>query len=125
MNKTGALSAELWARVAKLPQISEAAFQSQVIQLARTLGWLVAHFRGVRVQRRDGSIRYMTPVQADGQGFVDLVLCRDRVIFAELKAERGRTSPEQDAWMAGLSAAGAEYYSWRPSDWNEICEVLK
>jgi hypothetical protein len=20
---------------------------------------------------------------------------------------------------------GAEYYSWGPSDWNEICEVLK
>ena len=111
--------------MAKLPQISEADFQSQVIQLARTLGWRVAHFRVVRVQRRDGSIRYMTPVQADGTGFPDLVLVRDRVIFAELKAERGRTSPEQDAWMAWLSSAGAECYLWRPSDWNEICEVLK
>jgi hypothetical protein len=112
--------------VAKLPQISEADFQSQVIQLARTLGWRVAHFRVVRVQRRDGSIRYMTPVQADGTGFPDLVLCRDRVIFAELKAERGRTSPEQDAWLDALAiGAGALCYLWRPSDWNEICEVLK
>jgi len=54
-----------------LPEdISEADFQTRVIDLARQLGWRVAHFRKTRVQRKDGSTFWETPVAADGKGFL-------------------------------------------------------
>ncbi len=109
-----------WART-----IGEEAFQSQVIDLARALGWRVAHFRPTRIQRKDGSVRYATPVQADGTGFPDLVLCNGRrVVFAELKSARGKVSPEQGAWLLGLGDAGQEAFLWRPADWDAIEAVL-
>lgn len=102
-------------------QISEAAFQKQVIHLARLRGWRVFHARAAMNARG----RYMTPVAADGAGFPDLVLTRDRVIFAELKSETGRTSYQQDAWLAALKRAGAETHIWRPRDWKAIQEALQ
>ena len=60
--------------------MTEADLQQAVIECARTLGWMVAHFRPALRQ----SGRWSTPVQADGKGFPDLVLARaGRVIFAE------------------------------------------
>lgn len=107
--------------------VSEESFQAQVIELARLFGWRVAHFRGVRVQRRDGSVRYQTPVQADGAGFPDLVLIRGpRLIVAELKSASGRVTPEQDAWLQAFADAGAEIAGvWRPADWGYIAGVLR
>lgn len=66
-------------------------------------------------------------------GFPDLVLVRrGRLIFAELKREEGRTSPEQKAWLEKLadverySQGNVRVYTWRPSDWlgGEIERVL-
>ncbi len=106
-------------------EVNEAVFQEQVIQLAHVYGWKVAHFRGVRIQRANGSTYYQTPVQADGKGFPDLVLARgEHVIFAEVKSEKGRLAPEQQEWLDAL-AGGADVYVWRPSDWDEIEGVLK
>lgn len=102
-------------------QISEAAFQQQVTHLAKLRGWLVAHFRVA--QNSKG--RWRTPVAGDGAGFPDLVLVRDRVIFAELKSEKGRTSAAQDEWMSSLLKAGAEAYLWRPRNFPEIEVILK
>jgi len=102
-------------------QISEAAFQQQVIDLAGLRGWLVAHFRVA--QNSKG--RWRTPVAGDGAGFPDLVLVRDRVIFAELKSERGRTTLQQREWLQALEAAGVEVFVWRPRDWNEVERTLK
>lgn len=100
--------------------ISEAQLQRDVIDLAHVLGWRVAHFRTARVQRANGSISYQTPVQADGAGWPDLVLCRERrLIFAELKSRRGTLSPEQEAWLGHLRAAGAEVHVWKPRDWTD------
>lgn len=105
---------------------SETAFQSWVLELARLTGWHAAHFRSVRVQRRDGSVRYMTPVQADGAGYPDLHMVRgERSVFAELKAQHGKPSSEQEAWMEKLRATGHEVYLWRPSDRDAIEEVLR
>lgn len=50
------------------PSISEAELQSAVIELARTLGYRVAHFRAARTAQG-----WRTPVEADGAGFPDLV----------------------------------------------------
>src|SRR5437867_2540828 len=52
-------------------------------------------------------------------GFPDYVLARERVIFAELKTEKGKPSEFQREWLGGLRAAGAEAYLWRPSDFSE------
>ncbi len=57
-------------------------------------------------------------------GFPDRVLVRDRVIFAELKREKGVVTDAQRDWLDGLAAAHAEVYLWRPSDLDEIAKIL-
>lgn len=104
----------------------ESEFQRQVIDLARLCGWRVAHFRAVRVQRANGSVHYCTPVQADGAGWPDLVLCRPpRQIAAELKVGRNTLAAEQREWLDILAGCRAETYVWRPEDWDEIERVLR
>jgi hypothetical protein len=59
-------------------------------------------------------------------GYPDITAVRrDRILFIELKAEKGRLSEEQGAWLADLGAAGAEAFCWRPSDWPAIEETLR
>lgn len=68
--------------------------------------------------------RWSTPLQGDA-GFPDVVLVRPpRVIFAELKAEKGRTSESQQTWLAALMECNVETYLWRPSDSDVISQVL-
>jgi hypothetical protein len=104
-----------------LLDVSELDFQRQVIELARLFRWRVAHFRAAKTSKG-----WRTPVQADGAGFPDLCLVRDRIVFAELKAERGRLSPDQAAWLDAIGRVpGAEVHVWRPSDLDAIAEVLR
>ena len=106
--------------------MTEGAFQEQVIDLAHLRRWTIAHFRSVKVTRADGSTYWQTPVQADGAGFPDLVLVRDgRLIFAELKRESGKLTPEQEGWLELLRATSAGVYVFRPSDWALIEELLR
>ena len=88
---------------------SEKAFQQRVMDLAKACGWLCYHPYDSRKSEA---------------GYPDLSLCRDRLILAELKSERGRLSKPQAAWINRLRAAGVTVYVWRPSQWNEICRVL-
>ena len=105
---------------------SEAAFQSQVIDLAHACRWRVAAFRKVRVQRANGSVYYETPVQADGKGWLDIALCRGpRMLFRELKVGRNKVTPEQMEWVACLIAAGQDVGVWHPNDWDRIVEELR
>jgi hypothetical protein len=83
------------------PKVTEAQFQRQVIDLAKLAGWRVFHPR-ISIQ--------------SVPGWPDLVLVRDRILFRELKSESGQTTPEQDAWLAALTAAGADAAVWRPAD---------
>ncbi len=108
----------------KLPALSEAQFQFQVLEAARLHGWHAAHFRRVRVQRRNGSVYYETPVAADGTGWPDLVLVKHRVLFVELKTNVGRLRPEQVQWLDRLTAAGQTVLLWRPRDWDEVVRIL-
>lgn len=90
--------------------ISEAAFQDLIVQLARWCGWTTFH---VHDSRRSDA------------GWPDLVLVRNRVIlFRELKARRGRMTEEQMQWGCKLHQAGQNWCVWRPEDWNLICETL-
>ncbi|MEJ7872823.1 MAG: VRR-NUC domain-containing protein [Rubrobacteraceae bacterium] len=91
--------------------ISEKEFQAQVLEFARLSGWRCYHtFDSHR----------------SAPGFPDLVLVRPPVVFfAELKAEGGRASPEQLAWLEVLGGCeGVEARLWRPGDWPEVEEML-
>lgn len=109
--------------------MKEADFQANVIQLARMFGWRVAHFRPARTK-----YGWKTPMQGD-PGFPDLVLARDgRVIFAELKSDTGKLSPEQGMWLSAIDPYWEDTprlpirfaaYVWRPSDIDEIGKVLR
>jgi hypothetical protein len=103
------------------PQRPEAAFQQQVLDLARIYGWRAYHTHDSRRSE---------------PGFPDLVLIRaPELIFAELKTSSGRLSPAQHEWIAMLSLveegiaqrAGdppesrlVEVNIWRPSDFDAI-----
>ena len=100
-----------------------------MIDIAHLYHWKVAHFRGA--WSKDGK-RYTTPVQADGKGWPDLCLAREMpdgscdIIFAELKSQIGKLSPEQKGWMEILSKNPAtQCFVWKPSDRDEIKEILK
>lgn len=103
------------------PKVTEAAFQAQVIALARLCGWRVAHFRPAQNARGD----WRTPVAADGAGFPDLVLVRDRVLFVELKTSTGKLTRDQVEWGGALLKAGATWTRWRPEDWATIERTLQ
>ena len=105
---------------------SETEFQKNLIALAQGLGFKVAHFRAVKVQRKDGSVYHTTPVQADGKGFCDLVVAgHGRHFFAELKDNRGSVKPEQKAWIDLLRGGGATVFVWKPKQWEEIAALLE
>ena len=82
-----------------------------MVRYARLMGWRTYHTYDGR--RSDA-------------GFPDLVLVRrPRVVWAELKAERGKTTDDQRAWLDELRACGQEVHIWRPSHWRAIEEALR
>lgn len=85
--------------------------QHAVIDLARRTGWKVAHTPPVQTERG-----WRTAVAADGKGFPDLLLVRERVIVAEIKGS-DRVSPEQRAWLDAFRLAGVPAYVWTPEEW--------
>lgn len=53
-------------------------------------------------------------------GYPDLHLVHGKkriVLFRELKSTKGRVTPDQNKWLAALTAAGADAGVWRPIDW--------
>lgn len=76
-----------------------------VRQLARRLGWMEYHtYRSTK-----------SPA-----GFPDLVLVRPpRLIFVELKTEKGKLSEAQDAWINALVKTNVEVAIWRPHHLTE------
>jgi hypothetical protein len=114
--------------------MTEKELRTSIVRAAREFGWRV----------------YFTwSSMHSPAGFPDLVLVRSaRLIFAELKAEKGKTTPDQDAWLADLRqineyvaarsrvqiADGTwvnftgyvppEVYVWRPADLEDAYRVL-
>ncbi len=85
--------------------MTERELQDWIAATARLLGWRIFHARVARTAQG-----WRTAVSYDGAGFPDLCLVRDRVVFAEIKVDRGRMSAEQELWLEALVEAGAEAY---------------
>jgi hypothetical protein len=90
--------------------ISEREWQKQVVHLASLAGWKVHH--------------NWTEIHSP-KGWPDLTFCKPpRLVFAELKSEKGKTTPEQDEWLNQLRECGQEAYVWRPSDLQTVGNIL-
>lgn len=112
---TRRMSAAEWAQ-SQREGLSEKEFQAQVLSLARIGRWRVYHTFDSRRSE---------------PGFPDLVLVRgERMIFAELKTEKGRVSAAQKGWLTALGVVAdwpgspLEVELWRPSDWDDIVRTL-
>ena len=90
--------------------ITEKAWMWTVINHARAFGWMEYHTFDSRKSRR---------------GFPDLVLVRERLLFAELKREGEDLEPDQVTWRDLLIAAGQAWYLWRPGDWATVKDILE
>lgn len=127
-------------------EISEKAFQAQVTGLAQLLGWYWLHVSHSPQVKGGVVTRYTTPTTGPlGKGWFDLVLTREkRLIFAELKSETGKVSPEQArvhevfrplvvnrySFSPGLgfnvlALPQIEMFVWKPSDIEEIERILR
>lgn len=83
--------------------MSEAQWQQRITDLCDLLGLRWHH---------------ETDSRRSKSGFPDLVIVgTEGVLFAELKAEKGKVSAAQDAWITDLLNAGVPVRVWRPSDW--------
>lgn len=114
----------MWAPASVSRQrLSGGELQKAIMDLAHTHGFLVAHFRSVQAGVRGGGTRWMTPVAADGKGWPDLALVRDRpprrFLVAEVKGDGDRLRPEQKQWLLALMDAGVETHVWTPKDWHD------
>ena len=112
----------------RLPPMPEAQLQDAVIQLLHLFRFRVAYFGAART--KDG---WVTPVRADGKGWPDIVAVLPgfttpgRVLYVELKADKGTLSPEQHQWLEMLSACPGEVYLWRPQNLQDdtITRILR
>jgi hypothetical protein len=97
--------------------MTEAQLQDAIIRYAKNRGYLVYHTYD---SRRSES------------GFPDLVLAHPdgRLIFAELKSEKGTLSKAQKRWLFTLRQPALvkviigwteayQVHVWRPSDWRD------
>ena len=92
--------------------IGEADFLALVLDYARALGYEAYH-----------------PWRSDNSeaGFPDCVFVGNgKIVFAELKARRGRLTAEQRRWARAIMQAGGTWRLWRPgpADWDDIMDVL-
>ena len=88
-------------------------FQDRVAQHLRFNGWRVYAIADSR--------------RASLAGYPDLTCWhpkQKRIMFCELKREKGRVSEAQKIVLAELAEI-AETYLWRPSDWNDIVRIAK
>lgn len=98
----------------RVPAITEAQFMRQVTDLARLLGW--------------DFIYHPFLSKWSEMGWPDLFLARirdQRVMWAELKSERGKLTGRQAEVVDLLRDCGQLVCVWRPSDFDTIAEVLR
>ena len=92
--------------------MTEAQYQSLILDYARAVGWHRMHTRSVPV-KQGSSFRHITPLSGE-EGYPDLTLARSgRIVFLELKAERGRLTDSQVDWLNALTGRKNPIEHWR------------
>jgi hypothetical protein len=105
--------------------MSEADLLRAVTDFLEWRGWRWSHFHDSRRQVAPG----VFVGDRAAAGFPDIVAVRPpRLLFIELKSEKGKLEPEQDAWLVdvqrvadelrGSTDARIEVHEWRPSQWH-------
>jgi hypothetical protein len=112
------MAPRLTARDHQLRAVTEAQWQKTVETMLRLNGWHYYH----APDNRPGKNGAVQNIRA---GYPDLTAIRGtRTLGIELKRETGKTTPEQDEWLAVMAGAGWETYVWRPSDAPTLQAVL-
>jgi hypothetical protein len=96
-----------------LIKITEADLREQVRDAAGLFGWEM-HFTWLSMH--------------SPKGYPDLFLAhpeKKRILWAELKGEKGKLTPDQERWIQILRDCGQEVHVWRPSDFDLIVETLR
>ena len=90
-------------------------FQERVCHLARLYHWRIYSIPDSR--------------RVSMAGYPDLTMWnvqQKRLIFAELKREKGKVSESQKIVLSELGQLiQCEVYVWRPSDWDSIIDIMK
>ena len=117
---TAAISARSWASplvtaggwiVASSQRLAplEADAQAAIVDIARLQRWSAYHTHDSRRSE---------------PGFPDLVLARERIVYAELKREGQKPRSAQVEWLDALARAGGEVYVWTIEDLDDVVAVL-
>lgn len=91
---------------------TEQQWQNVVVNVARTYGWQTMHHLVSR---------------GTAPGWPDLVLAhqaRRRLLFVELKSDKGKLRTEQRYWLRLLATCGQECGLWRPRDQDTVIGAL-
>lgn len=97
------------AAATPLADLTEKELTGQLVQIAHLTNWR----------------RYHTwRSKHSAAGYPDETLVRERLIFVELKTEKGKLSDEQRDWLRALLAADVEVYIVRPRHLQAIAAVL-
>jgi hypothetical protein len=86
--------------------------QDAAVTLARTKGYMAAHFSPSRV--RDS---FITNYAYDSKGFPDLILVGRKTIAVEVKGTGDKLSQEQINWLTVFADAGVETLVLTPKGW--------
>jgi hypothetical protein len=104
--------AAVTARDALLADVSEKAFEAQVVRQAKGWGWTA--YKDVVAWRSD-------------PGWPDLVMLRrGRLVVVECKTVRGKLTAAQREWLLAWWESGRcdGPYVWTPACWGEIARIL-
>ncbi|KKK55200.1 hypothetical protein LCGC14_3076950 [marine sediment metagenome] len=128
-------------------ELKESDFASWFEDLLDTYGYKWMHPRPARVKR--GGVEIYETAYSGHKGYLDYTIAHEvkqRLIFAELKSETGKLSPDQQLWIDTLKECqrqitltpvpipigrklklfySFEVYVWRPSQRDEIEVILK
>ena len=108
--------------------------ENQLSRTTKGISIIVVTERDLREQIRDlckifGWRMYFTWTSIHSpRGFPDLVLAhpdKRRLIFAELKSDKGHLTLAQEEWIELLRDCAQEVYLWRPGDIEQIAEILR
>lgn len=110
-----------------MPKQTERAWAQSLDRLAALFQWAKWQDRATNMPR--ACKRCKAPIQwpRNDPGWPDRVYVRgDRLIFVELKTDRGRLSDDQKVWLGRLSAVRrVEVYIARPRDAERMKDVFR